>query len=100
MERPLAAFPGYSNWEYAGKSPPAHTHTIQILLPVFTPKPLFALCFHAQAVEELLNGGANPNIPLGASVGSALCAFANIHYTLDDRKEKLVHASARELSKI
>lgn len=50
--------------------------------------------FHVQAVEALLNGGANPNLHLGPSVGSALCAFANIHYTLNGNKEKLVRASA------
>ncbi|XP_031138193.1 ankyrin repeat and MYND domain-containing protein 1 isoform X2 [Sander lucioperca] len=47
------------------------------------------------AVEELLNGGANPNIPLGRRVGSALCALANINYHLGGNRAKLLDMLAK-----
>ncbi|XP_061540142.1 ankyrin repeat and MYND domain-containing protein 1-like [Phycodurus eques] len=42
------------------------------------------------AVEELLKGGADPNIPLGCEVGNALCVVSNFRYDLDGKREKLV----------
>ncbi|XP_042338116.1 ankyrin repeat and MYND domain-containing protein 1 isoform X2 [Plectropomus leopardus] len=47
------------------------------------------------AVEELLKGGANPNIPLGRRVGSALCALANINYHLGGNRAKLLDMLAK-----
>ncbi|KAK2835179.1 hypothetical protein Q5P01_015663 [Channa striata] len=47
------------------------------------------------AVEELLKGGADPNIPLGCRVGSALCALANINYHLGGNRIKLLDMLAK-----
>ncbi|XP_034736902.1 ankyrin repeat and MYND domain-containing protein 1 isoform X2 [Etheostoma cragini] len=47
------------------------------------------------AVEELLKGGANPNIPLGRRVGSALCALANVNYHLGGNRAKLLDMLAK-----
>lgn len=72
-------------------TPPAPPHT-QTHTNTCT-KPHFVLdLFPApvQAVEELLKGGANPSIPLGRNVGSALCALANINYHLGGNRAKLV----------
>ncbi|XP_077390599.1 ankyrin repeat and MYND domain-containing protein 1 isoform X3 [Festucalex cinctus] len=42
------------------------------------------------AVEELLKGGVDPNLPLGRGVGSALCALGNFNYRLDANRPKLL----------
>lgn len=43
-----------------------------------------------QTVEELLKRGADPNIPLGPRVGTALCALTNFHYRLCGNRAKMV----------
>ncbi|XP_061540764.1 ankyrin repeat and MYND domain-containing protein 1-like isoform X4 [Phycodurus eques] len=42
------------------------------------------------AVEELLKGGVDPNLPLGRGVGSALCTLGNFNYRLDANRPKLL----------
>lgn len=75
-----------------------HTHRLTRRHILYMPsKPLFVLnlfLLTAQAVEELLKGGADPSIPLGRRVGSALCALANINYHLGGSRIKLVHTQA------
>ncbi|XP_029002499.1 ankyrin repeat and MYND domain-containing protein 1-like isoform X2 [Betta splendens] len=47
------------------------------------------------AVEELLKGGADPNLPLGPRVGSALCALSDINYHLGGNRAKLLDMLAK-----
>ncbi|XP_051549311.1 ankyrin repeat and MYND domain-containing protein 1 [Myxocyprinus asiaticus] len=59
------------------------------------------------AVDELLEGGVDPNLPLTRRVGSALCALANINYDCGPHPrnqvkllEKLIKAGANILQPV
>ncbi|XP_015248796.1 PREDICTED: ankyrin repeat and MYND domain-containing protein 1 [Cyprinodon variegatus] len=47
------------------------------------------------AVDELLKGGTDPNLPLGNRVGSALCTLTNFSYPLCGNRIKLLKKLAK-----
>ncbi|XP_027882803.1 ankyrin repeat and MYND domain-containing protein 1 isoform X1 [Xiphophorus couchianus] len=47
------------------------------------------------AVEEILKAGADPNLPLGWRVGSALCALANFNYRSGGNRIKMFDMLAK-----
>ncbi|XP_034065885.1 ankyrin repeat and MYND domain-containing protein 1 [Gymnodraco acuticeps] len=73
----------------------SHRASTDLLWSGHSPLSLAIASGNDLAVEELLKGGADPNIPLGRRVGSALCALANIKYHLGGNRAKLLEMLAQ-----
>ncbi|KAJ0032766.1 hypothetical protein NQD34_002847 [Periophthalmus magnuspinnatus] len=68
----------------------SHGARTDLLWSGHSPLSLAIASGNEMAVEELLKCGADPNVPLGNRVGSALCAFANNNYHLCGNRQKLL----------
>uniref|UniRef100_A0A3B5A357 MYND-type domain-containing protein n=1 Tax=Stegastes partitus TaxID=144197 RepID=A0A3B5A357_9TELE len=75
----------------------SHSASTDLLWSGHSPLSLAIASGNELAVEELLKGGADPSIPLGRRVGSALCAVANINYHLGGNKIQLVQTDTHTL---
>ncbi|XP_044218554.1 ankyrin repeat and MYND domain-containing protein 1 isoform X1 [Thunnus albacares] len=73
----------------------SHRASTNLLWSGHSPLSLAIASGNDLAVEELLKGGADPNIPLGCRVGSALCVLANINYHLGGNRAKLLDMLAK-----
>ncbi|XP_008292890.1 ankyrin repeat and MYND domain-containing protein 1 [Stegastes partitus] len=73
----------------------SHSASTDLLWSGHSPLSLAIASGNELAVEELLKGGADPSIPLGRRVGSALCAVANINYHLGGNKIQLLEMLAK-----
>uniref|UniRef100_A0A3Q4N5J1 Ankyrin repeat and MYND domain containing 1 n=1 Tax=Neolamprologus brichardi TaxID=32507 RepID=A0A3Q4N5J1_NEOBR len=89
----------------------SHRASTDLLWSGHSPLSLAIASGNDMAVEELLNGGADPNLPLGWRVGSAVCALSNINYhdshiantpfhALSIRERKIFEARQKLLSKM
>ncbi|XP_037324502.2 ankyrin repeat and MYND domain-containing protein 1 [Pungitius pungitius] len=68
----------------------SHRASTDLLWSGHSPLSLAIASGNDLAVEELLNRGADPNLPLGRSVGSALCAISNFGYRSCGNRAKLL----------
>ncbi|XP_051930203.1 ankyrin repeat and MYND domain-containing protein 1-like [Hippocampus zosterae] len=67
-----------------------HRARTDLLWSGHSPLSLAIASGNEMSVEELLKGGADPNIPLSCGVGNALCAVTNFCYNLDGKRAKLL----------
>ncbi|XP_047230224.1 ankyrin repeat and MYND domain-containing protein 1 [Girardinichthys multiradiatus] len=73
----------------------SHRASTDLLWSGHSPLSLAIASGNDLAVEELLRGGADPDLPLGCRVGSALCALANFNYHLGGNRIKLLDKLAK-----
>ncbi|KAK5601397.1 hypothetical protein CRENBAI_000334 [Crenichthys baileyi] len=73
----------------------SHRASTDLLWSGHSPLSLAIASGNDLAVEELLGGGADPDLPLGCRVGSALCVLANFNYHLGGNRLKLLDKLAK-----